>query len=508
MYADLASEAQSRSNSRLKAIQFYGPSIGVSSSDPEKEYIRSLVGIPSSTHLGPQSTAYVFHTSGTSTGIPSPIRQSHEAAFAVLPVLDGSQQATFTTTPLYHGGIADCFRAWTSGALIWLFPGGDVPITTQIILNSVQAAADAGLKVPTAPIRYFSCVPFVLQMLSEDESGLEMLRTMEIVGVGGAALNKTLGDRLVKEGVHLISRFGSAECGFLLSSNRDFKADTDWDYLRDNLQLKLLRFEECQDDPGLSELLVESSWPYLAKTNREDGGFATSDLFEPHPTIKNAWRYHSRRDGQITLNTGKKFDPVPLEEEISACSPVVREAVVFGNGRPSPGVLILLSLLPMEREAEATNDAHDAIWRLVEAITAKYSSHVRMFRDHVLFVKTEALLPRSSKGTLMRGIVEETYADAINSVYHQRTSLRDTTMQAHAKMSYEETKNLVREAVGQVLKDGQELDDEDDFYAHGVDSIMCTRVRAALEQSFAAMLQEGDTPLPWNVVYDCGNITK
>lgn len=503
MYEGLASQAQSKSNPRLKAVQLHEPITGVNSSDSDGGSVSSLGRVPSSTHVGPESTAYVFHTSGTSTGIPSPIRQSHRAAFAVLPVLNGSREATFTTTPLYHGGIADCFRAWSSGALIWLFPGGDVPITTQNILNSMHAAANAPSNVTIAPVRYFSCVPFVLQMLSEDDSGRAMLRSMEIVGVGGAALNKSLGDRLVTEGVHLVSRFGSAECGFLLSSHRDFKTDDQWDYLRYNLRRDLLCFEECQDDSGLSELVVGSSWPYLAKTNREDGCFATSDLFEPHPIIKNAWRYYSRRDGQITLNTGKKFDPIPLEEEITACSPVVREAIVFGNGRPSPGVLVLLSLLP-EEALKAFQAAQDDIWPLIEKIVAKYPSHARIFKAHVLFIQTETPLPRSSKGTLMRGMAEVTYADAIHGVYNPHGPPKDTAMRLPRIVANGNTLRLVREAVRQVLKNGQELKDTDDFYTHGVDSIMCTRIRAALGQGFAPC----DLPLPWNVVYDCGNITR
>ena len=71
-----------------------------------------------------KSVAYIHHTSGTSSGLPKPIPQTHRAAVGVLPhIPSSSMKATFTTTPLYHGGIADLFRAWTSDALIWLFSG-------------------------------------------------------------------------------------------------------------------------------------------------------------------------------------------------------------------------------------------------------------------------------------------------------------------------------------------------------------------------------------------------
>ena len=58
-------------------------------------------------------TAYLHHTSGTSTGLPKPIPQSHRAAVGVLPRFgDGHEKSTFTTTPLYHQPVP--------GSIAWL----------------------------------------------------------------------------------------------------------------------------------------------------------------------------------------------------------------------------------------------------------------------------------------------------------------------------------------------------------------------------------------------------
>jgi hypothetical protein len=54
---------------------------------------------------------------------------------------------------------------------------------------------------------------------------MEVLKKMELVGVGGAALPRSTEDSLVQRGVKLISRFWSAECGFLLSSHCTFSQD-------------------------------------------------------------------------------------------------------------------------------------------------------------------------------------------------------------------------------------------------------------------------------------------
>ena len=220
--------------------------------------------IPSS--VQESDVAYLHHTSGTSSGLPKPIPQTHRGAIGVLPHLPGStSKATFTTTPLYHGGIADTFRSWTSDSPIWLFPGKDVPITARNICKCLDVANTNAADRQQPSVKYFSSVPYVLQMMEADETGLDMLKSMDIVGVGGAALPVEVGDRLVRNNVNLISRFGSAECGFSLSSYRDFEKDKEWQYLRNYNQRELIEFEARED--GLAELVVKCGWPHMVWTS-------------------------------------------------------------------------------------------------------------------------------------------------------------------------------------------------------------------------------------------------
>ena len=213
-------------------------------------------------NLEDTAVAYLHHTSGTSSGLPKPIPQSHRAGLGVLPHLPRIPVlATFTTTPLYHGGIADLFRAWSSNALIWLFPSKDVPITALNVCNCLDVAASYSATEGLPEVKYFSSVPYVLQMMEADARGLGLLQRMDIVGVGGAALPAEVGNRLVDNGVNLISRFGSAECGFSLSSYRDFAADKDWQYLRNYNPPDLLEFE--QRDDNLAELVIKPGWPHM-----------------------------------------------------------------------------------------------------------------------------------------------------------------------------------------------------------------------------------------------------
>jgi hypothetical protein len=209
-----------------------------------------------------------------SSGFPKAISQSHWGAVGALPSIAGQEHvATFSTTPLYHGGLADCFRSWKSGGMIWMFPESVAPMTGTNVIHAVRHAHR------TSPVRvaYFTSVPYVLQALVEHPDGIELLQTMNLVGVGGTALDSAIGDRLVNADVRLVSRMGSAECGFLMSSHRDYISDKEWQYLCPGSGRDLLSFERRDD--SLFEFEALPAWPVRVKPNRDDGSYATCDLF-------------------------------------------------------------------------------------------------------------------------------------------------------------------------------------------------------------------------------------
>lgn len=439
-------------------------------------------------------TAYLRHTSGTSSGLPKPIVQKHWGAVGVLPRLPGYENvASFSTTPLYHGGLADCFRAWASAAMIWFFPEGVVPVTDTNVIKALQYARTNSPK----PIRvaYFTSVPYVLQNVAGDPEGLRLLQTMELVGVGGAALAPSVGDELVRQGVKLVSRMGSAECGFLMSSHRDYDNDKDWQYLRPVIDEKLLSFEAR--DGGLFELVAKPEWPLRAKQNREDGSYATSDLFQPHEAIANAWRYHSRSDAQITLGNGKKFDPAPLEGAIGASTKQLEDIFVFGTGRDYAGAL----LFPVS-ETLSNHDVLDTVWPIIEQINKDSQSHARLTRSALVVVPKvdgKTALEKSSKGTVMRRQAEERYAGLIESVY----SIPQSETSSTRSLREDEIRDIVADKFAQVL--GREVSPSEDLFRQGVDSIACIQIRKLVE---ASLLPAGAGSLPLNVIYEQGTIGK
>ncbi|KAF5027067.1 hypothetical protein F66182_836 [Fusarium sp. NRRL 66182] len=433
--------------------------------------------------------AYICHTSGTSSGLPKPIPQTQFGVMGALYGFPGSEKpATFSTTPLYHGGLPDCLRAWTSGAAIWFFPEGHAPITGASILKALQFARAQG----SSAVRYFSSVPCVLQMLAEEDKGLDMLQSMDLVGVGGAALPPAIGDGLVAAGVNLLSRMGSAECGFLMSSHRDYAQDREWQFLRPIDDPNLLSFASREN--GLSELVVKPGWPFMAKTNLDHGSYATSDLFEPHSTIANAWRYHSRADAQITLANGKKFDPSPVEGSLLASSKLLRDVLIFGGGRDYAGVL----LFPASTNVGAEGVV-ESVWPHIERMNVESQSHARITKTMLVVVPVEEgekPLEKSSKGTILRRQAEERYADEIDRAYDGKDSYSSSSQ----AISDEELPAAVSDCFLQVL--GRYVEPDQDLYRQGVDSIACIQIQKLVQN---ACLPQS-TRLPLNMIYDQGTV--
>jgi len=486
VYAELAEEAAAHDGAMITAQQ-----LSFDGDRSISEIVSRQSGaLPAvSPAVQENDVAYLHHTSGTSSGTPKPIPQPHRAAVCVLPSFEsGKDNATFTTTPLYHGGIADLFRAWTSGALIWLFPGKGAPITATNVVKCLDIAAEATSQSNSMPpVKYFSSVPYVLQMLEADSAGLKHLQSMSIVGVGGAALPAEIGDRLVKQGVNLISRFGSAECGFLMSSHRDYSKDGEWQHLRLPSDAAFVRFEAREDN--LSELVVLPGWPHMAKRNREDGAFATADLFEPHATIPDAWKYHSRADSQLTLITGKKFDPAPLEAAI-ATSELVEDALIFGTGRPYPGVLLFKS---GEAKTMSNDDFVQQLWPAIEKLNIESQDHARISKGMLVAMETLTTpLEKSSKGTILRGAAEKRFSKEIDEAYGEadggdRTDVKD-----------EELTEMIRSIVTTVAPRKAKLTDETDLFSYGIDSVAGMQIRGRLRQ----LLPADKRDLPITVVED------
>jgi thioester reductase-like protein len=232
-----------------------------------------------------------------------------------------------------------------------------------------------------------------------------------------------------------------------------------------------------------------------AKKNREDGSFATADLFAPHPTVETAWLYHSRADSQLTLITGKKFDPAPLEAAI-ATSPHLDDVLIFGNGRPFPGALLLRS----ERSIQISDqELLDAIKPVVEKLNEESQDHARIpFHMLVPLPHQTQPLEKSSKGTIVRRAADTRFEEVINASYDAQES-DDTT-----EVTDEDIPKHLIGLIQSMTSQSDELSEDMDLFSYGVDSIACMQLRARLKR----LIPDYQQDLPMSVIEDCGTIRR
>ena len=447
------------------------------------------------------------HSSGTSTGLPKPIPITSRDEIGALPRFHQMESksprpSTFTTTPIYTGGLADLWRSWSAAATLWTFPEDEVPVTGENVMRFLEAAQlwlqRENNAEKSATIAYVSCVPFVVQMMAEDERLMKLLLQMNIVGVGGAAMPTELGDKLVRKGVNLVSRFGSRECGFLLSSNRDFSVDKEWQYLRKHSQVDSFVFRKWNDTDY--ELVVMENWPSLSPAIRTKLPFNSHDVFQPHLSIPNAWRYCGRSDVQIALITGKKFDPAGIESALCT-SQWIQDAVIVGDNRQYPAALIFLSIAA---ESLTESERSHEILKAVKKVNESCPYHARIEPDmiSVLSSSEAAKIQKSGKGTVMRGKFAAAFKNEIQDLYEGPVAeengapLEQEDLETRIKI----ISTIIR---SQVQEDSLDLDSN--FYDKGIDSMKCMQIRNRIKSRLSTTAA---SLLSLNVVYEAGSTRR
>lgn len=453
---------------------------------------------------GAEDVLVTMHTSGSS-GLPKPIYQLHRFWTASMLSAPGRNLSAFTTTPLFHGGMSDLLRSIQAGSSIFFHPTADPgALSTTAIASAIKTCPE--------PISYFLSVPYILDMLFNDKSdeGRSMLARMELVSTGGAPLPQRLGDAMVKEGIRLVSRLGSSECGFLMSSWRDFEKDKEWNQLRipDELGHQMIRFE--RHDPNspqseLYELVVNREWPTKLVANRDDGSYASSDLYAKHPTLPNTWRYDSRSDDTIVLVSGKKAT-APLAEQKLKASPLVSEAIVFGANRAILGALVFVAPEAVKDGQPFDDKAKIELLKQLQPTLKQINSssppHAQLATEMIYLLPPSEVdsIPRASKGTLQRGRAYQHYSDLIDSIYtdfEEGRSLRLTSTDGGKEDL--SGSDLIEWLKGKVEAiNGSKVNEDADLFVAGVDSIQSARIRAAIHQN----VELGGRLLDRNAVYE------
>lgn len=168
-------------------------------------------------------------------------------------------------------------------------------------------------------------------------------------------------------------------------------------------------------------------------------------------------------------------------------SPLLSDALVVGADRSHLGVLLFPGSLP------APTDLVAQLSPLIVKANLSSPSFAQVAEEMCLVVtdaqKAERL-PKSSKGTIQRGLAYEVFRAEIERVYDEKSS--EAT--AAPKRTLPETERIVTSLIESIAGTGRRagpLDRTADLFSWGVNSLMAIRVRSAmLKVSFICSVWE------------------
>lgn len=413
-------------------------------------------------HLDPkQETKYVnwiIHSSG-STSLPRPVFLTHKALINNWKAHSFDMKA-YITAPLYHShGVGSLFKTFYTGKQAHLY-NANLPMATQHLVGTLKAHR----------FEIVHLVPYSLKLLAESEEAIDLLAACSVVMFGGSACPDSLGDDLVSRGVNLVSHYGTTETGQLMSSERP-PGDTLWNYVRPSDSTRpFLKFEDRGD--GLLELICLPDWPGKVVSNRDDGSYATKDLFTKHPRLE-AYKYYSRLDDTVVLVNGEKANPLIVENAVRR-QEGVREAVIFGHGRDRLGLMVIPARdIPMKERA---GFVAESIWPAVEASQGDMPDYAQLSSDMIKVLPADAECPMTDKRTIIRQAFYRNFASEIELAYEQADSQEN---QDDLVLSLPELKELIQNEVQEMIS-ADIADRTKDFSALGMDSLHATQLRSYL----------------------------
>ena len=291
-------------------------------------------------------------------------------------------------------------------------------------------------------------------------------------------------------------------------------ADYDWHYLLPRTDIGL-EFE-LLDAPTRSYRLIGHPHGWGEP-------FYVQDSLEMHPTAKTVQvRIRGRTDDLIVLATGEKLRPTTLEKAASEF-PAIKDALAFGDGRASLGLLVEISEAN-EKEypptAEGATKFLEAFQPYVERGNETTDSHGKISMNMIVLTYSSIKpLLRTDKGSLARKANYAAFEEEIKQCYEQ-AELATADMDPLPIPKDQEGEDCLRKTIRDFIlacthnkADFLSLPDGDstDFFEVGMDSLQATRLRATLQNALKATVfdgGEGTKQLPLDFVFQNSSVEK
>jgi acyl-CoA synthetase (AMP-forming)/AMP-acid ligase II len=283
-----------------------------------------------------------------------------------------------------------------------------------------------------------------------------------------------------------------------MTSNRP-DDDNAWNYMRPLPPVQPYMLMDPLED-GTYECVALDGLPAKVTSNSDNppNSFRTRDIFHKHPTIPNAWKHLGRIDDRVTLTNGEKVLPIPIEHRIRQ-SEWVKEVLVFGIGKPLPGLLVIPSEKCTRLEKQ---NILDKVWPDIAAANEASDAFSQILRDYVLILDIDATYPATDKGTIIRKASYKHFHDLIEAVYENQES-GDNDATEKLSLSRGDLEGFLLNLFKQDLN-FMHINIDTDFFDAGMDSLQSIQARGRVQKQISI----GSSKLAQNVDFETGSIRK
>lgn len=330
-------------------------------------------------------------------------------------------------------------------------------------------------------LRALCLPPATIEGLLREPGNINLFRGLDFLSVIGSPCSPATAKELI-DITELVCMYGSTEA---FQVPQLVPAKEDWAYMEWNPNYKL-EMQPSDDEKGAYELVLfadEETEHVCALYHNLPGvkEWRTKDLFKPHPTKPNLWRYFGRRDDIIVLSNSEKINPLPLELALQA-HPLLSGALVVGRRRATAALIV-------EPKPETSADSRaallDMIWPAIEEANMLVPTHGRITRSNVIVANKPFI--RAAKGSVIRKLTENAFEADIAALY-TRGKIGNGRFVPKLKASFAEAMVLefVRSALISTFPTAKSMSDDEDFFSHGFDSMTTIELVGSLRAGIRA----------------------
>ncbi|KAK5449789.1 hypothetical protein LTS15_008361 [Exophiala xenobiotica] len=436
----------------------------------------------------------MLHTSST-TGLPKliPLTQGygfHEDVIQHYPKEDGLDVLTrkpfdgdcrlFLAMPLFHaGGVLLGLLKSLYHDIVMVFQPPAVPPSAPVVDGILRHGKCDGTVIP----------PFLVEEMLSVPEYFDTLAALKFVQFGSGPLSKSCGDTLLTRQKSCPHFIGTTEVGLIpLLEIED--PEQDWQYFHFHRWSGVV-MRPIDDSGSLCELFIKKIdvsvpglqpvfelFPHLTE-------WPTRDLYVQHPEKPYLWRTRGRADDVIVLSNGEKLNPVDTESHIANAHSAITGALVVGQGRFQPALLLEVKGIDVDKESEK-RELLNAVWPTIEATNKTAPKHGQLTRPLILFSSPEKPFLRTPKLSVRRKPTADLYFEEIEALYRRVEGEVDnidrTDVPKNADLGDRESvQNFVQHLVGNITGWTANTSQDTDLFMQGMDSLHVVRMVRAIK---------------------------